>query len=139
MDVSDVESALANVARNTPGVTSVWLFGSVAEGRNHRESDVDVGVLLDWKMYPSSGERFDVRLRLIDEMSIAVRREADVVILNDAPPQLARAVIHRGRRVYCGDAEADHAFVRDAQILAADVDPWLKRMRAIKLEVLRQR
>lgn len=135
----DVDAALADVAKETPGIVSVYLFGSVAEGRDHRESDVDVGVLLDRSVYPTERERFHRRLLLITDMSSAVRREADVIILNDAPPQLARAIIHRGRRVYCTNAEIDHAFVRDIQLLAADSDPWLQRMRTIKLEVLRQR
>lgn len=98
-----------------------------------------MGVLLDWVTYPSLQERFDARLRLIVEMTGAVGRDADVVILNDAPPELARAVIHRGRRLYCANPAADHEFVRTAQILAADIDPWLKRMRAIKLKALRSR
>jgi predicted nucleotidyltransferase len=135
----DVEAALAEVAKATPRIVSVYLFGSVAEGRDHRESDVDVGVLLDWSAYPSSHDRFDLRLRLIEEMTGAVRRDADVVILNDAPPLLARTVIYRGRRIYCTDTEADHAFVRDTQLLAADIEPWLKRMRAIELEASRHR
>jgi predicted nucleotidyltransferase len=134
----DVESALARVARDTAGIVSVYLFGSVAEGRDHRESDVDVGVLLERQAYPTDSDRFDARIRLITEFSDAVRREADVVILNDAPPQLARAIVVRGKRVFCTDEEVDHAFVRDAQLLAADIDPWMQRMWRIKLEALRQ-
>ena len=115
------------------GVVSAYLFGSMAEGRAHAESDVDLGVLLDRAMYPTERGRFDCRLLLGTHFSDAARRTADVVILNDAPQQLARAIIHRGERIYCTDAALDHAFVRDAQLLAADIDPWLKRMRALKL------
>ena len=41
-----------DVARAIPGIVAVYLFGSVAEGREHTESDVDLGVLLDWSLYP---------------------------------------------------------------------------------------
>ena len=52
-------------ARQTEvGVVSAYLFGSEAEGRAHRESDVDVGVLLDSDRFPTEKERFEVRLRL---------------------------------------------------------------------------
>jgi predicted nucleotidyltransferase len=48
----------------------VYLFGSFAEGREHAESDVDLGFLLDRTVYPTEKERFDVRVdassRLID-------------------------------------------------------------------------
>lgn len=115
------------------GVVSVYLFGSVAENRAHAESDVDLGVLLDRALYPTDRDRFDCRLLLGTRFSDAARRTADVVILNDAPPQLTRAIVIRGERIYCTNAALDHAFVRDAQLLAADIDPWLERMRALKL------
>ena len=60
--------------------------------------------------------------------------QVDLVVLNDTPPGLSRAVITRGRRVFCADAEADHAFVRDTLLRAADLEPWLQRMRRIKLD-----
>lgn len=115
------------------GVVSVYLFGSFAEARQHAESDVDLGVLLDWTAYPTDRERFDCRLLLGTRFTDAARRNADVVILNDAPPQLGRAIVTRGQRIYCSDEACDHAFVRDVQLLAADVDPWLQRMRELKL------
>jgi predicted nucleotidyltransferase len=132
----DIEEAVASVARETPAIVSVYLFGSFAEGREHQESDVDLGVLLDWKLTPD--ERFDLRLRLIGEWS-TYERDADVVILNEAPPLFARAILYRGRRIYGSDPAADHAFVRDTQLLAADIEPWMKRMWAIKLEALLRR
>lgn len=116
-----------------PGIVSIYLFGSMAEGRAHAESDVDTGVLLDRAVHPTHRDRFDCRLLLGTRFSDAARRDADVVILNDAPPQFARAIVTRGQRIYCTDAALDHAFVRDAQLLAADIDPWLKRMRTLKL------
>ena len=132
----DIEEAVASVARQTPAIVSVYLFGSVAEEREHQESDVDLGVLLDWKLTPD--EQFQLRLQLIGEWSTR-QREADVVILNEAPPLFARSILYRGRRIYCSDPAADHAFVRDTQLLAADIEPWMKRMWAIKLEAVSRR
>ena len=128
-----LQTDLANVAHAVGGIISVYLFGSFAERREHRESDVDVGVLLDRAVYATARERFDCRLLLGTRFSDAARRTADVVILNDAPPQLARAIVTRGGRIYCTNPALDHAFVRDVQLLAADIDPWLQRMRALKL------
>ena len=36
------------------GWISAYLFGSHAEGRARRESDVDIGVLLRYDLYPSA-------------------------------------------------------------------------------------
>jgi predicted nucleotidyltransferase len=121
------------------GIASAYLFGSHAERRAHRESDVDVGVLLDWSRYPTRPERGELRVRLGAGLIHAlVRNMVDVVVLNDAPPELARRVVTHGARVFCADAAADHALVRDAQLRAADVDIFLRRMRRIKLDALRR-
>lgn len=48
MNHERVEERLrAHFAGRAPGVVSGYLFGSVADGRVHRESDVYLGVLLD--------------------------------------------------------------------------------------------
>lgn len=130
----EIRPAVETVTRELPGVLAVYLFGSFAEGREHRESDVDLGFLLDRSLYPGERERFDFRVVAGSRLIELLRRPADVVVLNDASPELGRAIVTKGKRLYCADAEADHAYVRDIQLLAADIEPFLRRMRQIKLE-----
>ncbi len=121
------------------GVVSAYLFGSYAEDRSHRESDVDVGVLLDRDQHPDKEDRLRVRVRLGSALIHALHRhEVDVVVLNDTPPLLGRRIVTEVRRVYCSDPELDLEFVRDVQLRAADLEPFLERMRRIKLETLRR-
>jgi predicted nucleotidyltransferase len=120
------------------GIVSAYLFGSEAEGRAHRESDVDVGVVLQYDQHPTMRDRFETRLRLCAELGVALGREVDVIVLNDAPPLLARRVVLFGHRVFCRDRERDHSFVRDVQLRAADLEPFLRRARRTKLSALRQ-
>ena len=120
-----------------PAVVSAYLFGSFAEGREHRESDVDVGVLLDRSLCPMTRERLDRRVDLISDLMAGLRRnEVDVVILNDAPPLLGRKIVTAGQRVFTADPRKDLDFVRDVQLRAADLEPWLRRMARRKLEAL---
>ena len=56
------------------GVAAVYLFGSHAAGRAHRESDVDLGVLLRWEAKPGRDDRFEVKLRLLGELGSVVCR-----------------------------------------------------------------
>ncbi len=124
-------------ARPELGVASVYIFGSHAAGRAHRESDVDVGVLLSWDRYPTRGQRFEARVRLGSELIHQLKcNEVDVVILNDAPPLFARRIVWEGVRAFVGDAAADRNFLRDVQLRAADVQPFVRRMRRLKLEAL---
>lgn len=80
---------------------------------------------------PDAESRFAAQLELRRHLTPAtVGRDVDVVVLNDAPPPLGRRIV-RGERVYCMDAEADHAFQRDVQLRAADLAPFLEKMRRL--------
>jgi predicted nucleotidyltransferase len=115
--------------RPVPGIVSAYGFGSVAEGRAHAESDLDIGVLLDRTVHPTDRARFEAQLQLRRYLSPgSVGREVDLVVLNDAPPLLARRIA-RGIRIYCDNPALDHAFQRDVQLRAADVEPFIQRMR----------
>ena len=129
--------AEALAASGDPGLVSAYLFGSHAAGRAHRESDVDLGVLLDWTVFPTETSRCEEQLRLIAPLTRAARGlPLDVVILNDVPATFARHVLTHGRRIFCRDADADYAFLRDTLLRAADLAPFLKRMRRITLTAL---
>ena len=53
---SETANALERAFRTAaaPGLLSAYLFGSHAEGRSHRESDLDVGVLLSHDVHPTA-------------------------------------------------------------------------------------
>lgn len=120
-----------------PEVVALYLFGSVAQDTTHHDSDVDVGILIDREAAPSHTDRSEVRVRLgSDLIAVTGRNEVDVVLLNDAPPLFARAIVTGGKRLLCQDEEADRRFVRDTLLRAADLDPWLRRMQRIKVEAL---
>jgi predicted nucleotidyltransferase len=138
MDQVDIQKLTEHfTARPALGVASAYLFGSHAEGRAHRESDVDLGVLLHWDRYPSRQERFEVRVRLGSELIAVLHQNAvDLVILNDVPPLFGRHIVTAGPRIFLGDPQADAAFVCNVQLRAADLAPFLRKMRRIKLEAL---
>ena len=124
---------IANNLEGVPGVISAYLFGSMANGRAHRESDVDVGLLLERKVYRTPADRFEARLRLAGRLGAAVARDVDLVILNDSPPQLARHILTRGLRLMISNVAADHDFLRTVLSRAADLEPFLNSTRRLKL------
>ncbi len=139
MDGRDLAETLGRLfaeARH-PGLASAYLFGSHAEHRAHRESDVDVAVLLSWVTHATRDARFEERVRLSSWLIGALRMNAvDVVVMNDAPPGLGRRIVTRGVRVFCREPELDHAFRRDVQLRAADLEPFLRRARRLKLAAI---
>jgi predicted nucleotidyltransferase len=119
------------------GLVAAYAFGSRAEGRAHRESDLDIAVLLDRERFPHARDRFARRIEIADALAHALGlTEIDVVILNDAPPTFARRIVLDGVQLFCADLERTRAFVRDVQLLAADLEPFLKRTRALKLAAI---
>ncbi|HUG47182.1 MAG TPA: nucleotidyltransferase domain-containing protein [Candidatus Limnocylindria bacterium] len=133
--MSPLEGKIAEaLADSTVPLASAYLYGSQAEGRAHRESDVDVGILLARSGAGTAQDRFERRVRLTSLLMERLHTDGvDVVILNEAPPLLGRRIVTRGRRVLCNDAEADHAYVRDVQLRAADLEPFLRRTARTKL------
>ena len=124
-------------AARPDGVLSAYLFGSHANDRAHRESDIDIAVLLDRRALASKRERFEARLKLTSPLAAAPGTGAiDIVVLNDAPPHLTRRIMTEGIRVFCVDMEADHAARRMALLRAADLEPFLRRARAVKLRAI---
>lgn len=119
------------------GVVSVYLFGSAARRARHAESDLDIGVLLHSVPTASRATRADLRVTLGAALIAATgENDIDLVVLNDLPPGLARAIVLDGERLVCFGDEADFDFRRSVQLRAAELQPFLRRARRLKLEAL---
>lgn len=137
MDAVSIQRQIEPYLAARAEVVACYLFGSRAEGRGHRESDVDLAVLLDHASCPTPRDRFEARVSLTSEFVALLHcNDVDVVVLNDAPPLLARRIVLEGRCISCANPEADHAFRRRVQLLAPDVARFLERVRAAKLAAL---
>jgi predicted nucleotidyltransferase len=136
MNAPLVQRIAAILVRPTVAKVMVaYLFGSHASGRQHLESDVDIGVLLPWVVGEGTRERFEIRIRLAGLLQAELQAGAvDLVVLNDAPPTLVRHITTEGILVYCTDPEVEHALRRDAMLRAADLEPFLARTRRLKLD-----
>ncbi|MDP2767937.1 MAG: nucleotidyltransferase domain-containing protein [Candidatus Methanoperedens sp.] len=77
-------------------VKLAYLFGSVAEGREGKLSDVDLAVFLDESL--SKKEIFNLQLKLISELTSILKTDRiDLVIMNDAPLLLKYNIIKHGK------------------------------------------
>ncbi|MBL7117398.1 MAG: nucleotidyltransferase domain-containing protein [Candidatus Syntrophoarchaeum sp.] len=94
-----MEKALTEPGKRVVGFLSkqehvklAYLFGSVAEGKQGKLSDVDLAVFLDESL--SKKERFNLQLKLISDLtSILKTDKVDLVIMNDAPLSLNYEII----------------------------------------------
>jgi len=114
------EAGLVAFLATQPDVVAAYLFGSLAQGRAHPRSDIDVAVLLA----PMDAEAaFNRRLRLMEYLRPYADREVDVIVLNDAPPILQNQVLRYGRLLYERDRSARVEFEVRAGQVYADLKP----------------
>ncbi len=76
-----------------PGIAAAYLFGSCARDEARADSDVDVGVLFVEPPPPTLGAP---PRRLEGRLEQALGRPVQVIVLNDAPPDLVHRVMRDG-------------------------------------------
>jgi predicted nucleotidyltransferase len=97
--VSDVEStdAIRELLAARADVRIAYVFGSMAAGRAHAGSDVDVAVVFSVRPAPR------VLDELVEELEHAAGRRVDLIDLAAAPPLLAHEVVKSGTVIVCRD------------------------------------
>lgn len=113
-------------------VVAVYLFGSIARGTASSSSDVDLGVLLH---APPDATLEGRGLDYEAELERAMGRPVQIVILNDAPPDLAYRVLCDGVVVLERDRAARLRFEVRTRNLYFDLLPVLTRYRARAREI----
>ena len=89
-----------------PEVLSAYLYGSQASGALREESDVDIAVVLK----PARNlQAFTQGLKYRSSLEDLLKKDVDVVILNDADRFLALQVFSKGIPVY----ESNHTRAED--------------------------
>lgn len=97
-ETMDLKPVLEVLERHSE-VCLAYVFGSVAEGRETKKSDLDIGVFF----IPTA--ELQTYIRLKTELERAANRTVDLVDLSCAPPLLAHHVISRGRLVLARDED----------------------------------
>ena len=96
----DLAPALAILRREAPEIVGVYLFGSVADGTDRPDSDVDLAIYAGRPL---------ARMRVLDlqgAVADALRRDVDLVDLASAPTILQVQAIGEGRLVDASNPDA---------------------------------
>jgi len=102
MDDSRIKSITDTLSKYP--IVFAYLFGSQAKGQSTTISDVDLAVFIDRRI--SRSERFDIRLRLTNDLSAIAGTKVDLIVMNDIPIQLAYEIIKYGKAILCKDRNA---------------------------------
>jgi hypothetical protein len=122
--VPELIEEAAGVLRKA-GASFALLHGSRAEGRGRPDSDIDIAAW--WAANPP------------DAWELRLPRGVDLLVLNDAPLELAGRVAHRGRLLYETDPAARVRWQATTRKIWFDERPRFERAHREFLEAVRGR
>jgi len=120
------ERSAETLASADDRLLAAYLFGSVSRATHSSSSDVDVGILL--RTAPV-GALNDLRSTLEGRLERALGRRTEVIVLNNAPPDLVHRVLRDGWLLVDRDRAARIRFEVRARNTYFDLLPVLRRYR----------
>jgi len=93
-----METLKQNIKKYVSGdedVLLVYLFGSLVSGMSNADSDVDIALLFRRDRVPDA----DAYLQLKSDLETLLKREVDLVILNEASPIIRMQVLEKGEKL----------------------------------------
>src|ERR1039457_4211889 len=103
MDKKDLIKQLSEYFKGRKDVSFAYLFGSVAKGTSHSESDIDIGVYFKPKtreLEYESTEEYAGEDDMWSDIEHITKRHTDMVVLNRAPATLFDGVFRSGILLY---------------------------------------
>jgi predicted nucleotidyltransferase len=121
-----VQQLRAAVDWDSTDIVCAYLYGSLARGQGHRDSDVDIAVLYATEP-PSTLDGLGVELGTALERCLG--RPVDLVVLNRAPVDLIHRVLRDGILLHERDPAARIRFEVKARNEYFDLLPYLRQYR----------
>jgi uncharacterized protein len=92
-------------AAHDKDVVALYSFGGLARDSLKPLSDLDFGMLLSDGL--DSRQRFEKHIKLIGLFTDSLKTdEIDLIIMNDAPPNMAFQILKTGKLLFCNDKSA---------------------------------
>lgn len=120
------EIAAAVAAAAPSQVAAVYLFGSQARGTPRLDSDIDLGLLY---AEPPAGTLMAQPFLLEGQLSAALGRPVQCVVMNLAPPDLVHRILRDQQLLLDRDRSLRVRFEVAARNRYFDVKPFLDRYR----------
>lgn len=107
-------------------IFAVYLFGSQANGRTNKYSDIDIAVLFDDKI--TKGEYTQRQIAITMNLTAALNKEIDVIVLNRASLFLRYHILKEGIKIYERFDRTEHNFEAQAIVQYFDFLPVKNRI-----------
>ncbi|WP_333843962.1 type VII toxin-antitoxin system MntA family adenylyltransferase antitoxin [Limnohabitans sp.] len=118
-----MDEKLREVLTNFPQITLAIVFGSVASGQAHAQSDLELAVIAAKPLQAAE------KIQIIEALALATGRAIDLVDVHSAPQPLLGQVLKHGRRILGSDTAYAQLLYRHL-IAQADFVPLQNRILA---------
>jgi predicted nucleotidyltransferase len=88
---AEVVKLLKNLLKEKPEILLAFLFGSFAGNQQRPTSDVDIGILFETVPSPATIQDLN------EKISTALKKEVDLLIINQASPILRMQILKKGK------------------------------------------
>lgn len=123
LDTHIIDEKLLEVLTNFPQITLAIVFGSVASGQAHAQSDLDLAVIAAKPLQAAE------KIQIIEALALATGRPIDLVDVHFAPQPLLGQALKHGRRILGSDTAYAQLLYRHL-IAQADFVPLQNRILA---------
>jgi hypothetical protein len=109
MPINEIVEVLRTYFNTEEAVLAAHLYGSHAKGNDTPGSDVDVAILV--RQDKPKAERLVLRTRMQTALSKLLRRDVDLVLLNEIGEALFFEVLRKGKIIYEADKTVHRSFM----------------------------
>lgn len=103
-----IEDILKGYFEERREIKAAYLFGSVASGRDTEGSDVDIALLTE--PFKNRMESCSAKVRYQVEISRLLKRDVDLIFLQEAGELLSFEILNTGKIIFEKDMEANRSF-----------------------------
>ncbi len=120
-----IEDTIKQYFKDRKEIAAVYLFGSHASGKERHMSDVDIGILFNYKYFKSS-EIF--KEEYLIQLGRLLRKDIHPVILNTTGKVLLKQILDKGELVLVKNSKFHKKFKMVSLSKIIDFSFYLKKM-----------
>lgn len=104
MDKTISEQIKKLLSSALPHLQAIYLFGSVAQGTSHQDSDIDVAILDQGLI------SVEACWDLAQKLAIKLKSDVDLIDLRQTTTVMQKEIVAKGQRILCQDVAAVEKF-----------------------------